>query len=374
MHNLRLKKLGVIVMVLLISNSTYGCQSKPKEVKSENNTEVIQTSKSEMKNDIKIEPVKINGDNEYNNFYEEHVKKIQNFGENKLNLIVSSTPFEINMGKPYRQYGSEGIGVSIQQLGNKGIFTLYSVKYEDESVDEFIENNINLVNDYFKANFNVNEVKSTLKDKGAYNIGVSDSQESYGFNYVEDVNETRVIFKLPVVELNNVTNNALKKFITEEEVESIGKNDRAKIDEVLESTKGIKSDKDLNNIGITGESKLSYTLTDLDIELSYIYLLTQDEISTSYEFEIPFKNKSEVENNFKSEQLKGVFSKLYGNEDIYNAILEKTSLITIEKDGNEELHFSIDTLGDETVTIHDESIENGSGTYYIKVNFHRNIK
>ena len=374
MHNLRLKKLGVIVMVLLISNSTYGCQSKPKEVKSENNTEVIQTSKSEMKNDIKIEPVKINGDKEYINFYEEHVKKIQNYGENKLNLIVSSTPFEINMGKPYRQYGSVGIGISIQELENKGIFTLYSVKYEDESVDEFIENNINLVNDYFKANFNVDEVKSTLKDKGIYSIGTNDSQESYGFNYVEDVNETRVTFKVPVVELNNVTNNALKKFITEEEVESIGKNDRAKIDEVLESTKGIKSDKDLNNIGITGESKLSYTLTDLDIELSYIYLLTQDEISTSYEFEIPFKNKSEVENNFKSEQLKGVFSKLYGNEDIYNAILEKTSLITIEKEGNEELHFSIDTLGDETVTIHDESIENGSGTYYIKVNFHRNIK
>lgn len=350
------KKVLCLFMLLSVSIGLFGCA----EGKS-----VSDKAFSEQEN-IPINIVDINGDEEYKKFYEDHAKKIKGACEKLgLDAQVDGSSIRVN------EVDDSWMDINVYTEDNKARLSIYAMKGNDKSIDKVFSEVVSIVNSYFNYSFKEEKIKESLDENGTYFFSKGDSEEDYAsFSLNDSVAE----FNIYLANLSNVSEEPLTYYITKEESEKYNIYDNGKLDKLLSDFNLSTSDISVDTIEPGYIDNLSVYFIDPDIELVHNYSLYNEELYSGNEFRVYVDKNKDIKDRFNSEDIKNMFITLYDNTEIYDKILEKISSTNMDILEESTLDFDIDSLGTTKVSIYDDMYDDGTGYYYISVDYEAEVK
>lgn len=350
------KKVLCLFMLLSISIGLFGCAE---------DKAVSDKTVSQQEN-IPINIVDINGDEEYKKFYEEHAKKIKSACEKLgLDAQVDGSSIRVN------EVDDSWMDINMYTEGNKANLSIYAMKGNEKSIDKVFSEVVSIVNSYFNYNFKEEKIKESLDENGTYFFSKGDSEEDYAsFSLNDSVAE----FDICLANLSNVSEEPLTNYITKEEAEKYNIYDNGKLDKLLSDFNLSTSDISVDTIESNYIDDLSVYFIEPDIELVHNYSLYNGELYSGNQFRIYVDSKESIKERFNSEDVKNMFAAIYDDKEIYDKILEKISSTNMDIPEESTLDFDVDSLGTIKVSIYDDMYDDGTGYYYISVDYKSEVK
>lgn len=349
------KKLLLILMLLSISIGLVGC-AKNKPV-------------SDYEG-VPINIVDINGDEEYKIFYEEHAEKIKNICEG-LGLYTDASESSILVNGNSVDDNSSWIDISVENVDNKAFLSIYAMDGSDKSIDVIFSEMVKIVNSYFNYNFDEQKIIGSLDENGDYRCGKGNSEDEYVWFNLTD---STAGFNIVLANLKKVSEEPLKYYITKEEAANYNIYDNGKLDKLLSQFNITRSDMDVDTIEADYINDLSIHFVDSDIRLVHNYSLYNGDLYYGNEFQIYVGENEEIKDRFNKEDVKSMFELLYEDTEVYDKILERISSMNMELPGEARVSFDIDPLGKRSVTIYRDMYDDGTGYYYIEVDYGVEVK
>lgn len=357
------KKFLSLIMLASISIGLFGCGEGTVPLSYEDEDIIGEYD------DITIKLVDINGDAEYEKFYNEHIKKVKNLCK-ELGLNASVDENGIRVTEFVNEYEDSWINISMYIIDDRASLSIYAMEGADKSVDDIFSEVVSIVNSYFNYSFEEEKIRTSLDENNSYKFGRGDYEEDFG---TFELSDSIVQFSMNVAKLTGVTKEICEYSISKEEVDKRDIYNNGKLNKLMNDFNILSSDIRVDIIETDYISDLSLYFSDLDIELIHNFSLYNNEFYYGNEFRIYVDEGKELKEIFSRDEVKIMFQDLYDTTGEYDEILAKMSLISnLEED--DRVTFDVDNLGKTKVSIYRRNVDDGSSYFYISVDYKSAVK